>query len=184
MIYLASTSPRRKKLLKQYGIVFKTIRPDYHEKNGPKDPPSITVKKHALAKAVSCVSRVKEGVILGSDTIVYFRGNIIGKPKNFSDAINILSDLQARWHVVYTGVAVLTIKDRKIIKKKTFVEKTKVHLKKMDRPEILRYLKKIKPLDKAGSYAIQSKNTGIITQVQGLLSNAIGLPIERLERYL
>src|SRR3989338_1054660 len=79
MIYLASTSPRRKGLLKDAGITFKTIRPDYEEKNERERSPAALVKKHALEKAVSCAAKVKGGRILGSDTIVYCAGHVIGK---------------------------------------------------------------------------------------------------------
>ena len=186
MIFLASSSPRRKKLLKEAGVIFRSICPDYDEKQSVgatrrvAPTPSVFVKKHAFAKAASCVSRVKEGVILGSDTVVYFSGRVIGKPKNHADAFKILTLLQGRWHVVYTGVALLKISNRRIINKKVFVEKTKVRLRAMDRMAIEIYFKKINPLDKAGAYAIQSDKANIIADVKGSLANATGLPVERL----
>lgn len=184
MIYLASTSPRRKRLLKEAGIKFKAIQPHYEEKNHHKMPPAELVKKHAVEKAASCVARIKEGTMLGSDTIVYCGGHVIGKPRHRPDAFKILSRLQGRWHTVYTGVAVLEVKGGKILKQKVFCERTKVKLKAMDRAAIKRYFSIINPLDKAGAYAIQSKNVGIIDAVKGSLSSAIGLPIEQLRKYL
>ncbi len=190
MIFLASTSTRRKKILKDLGVAFKTLRPNYDERQSVEatrrvaSTPSAFVKKHAFAKAVSCVSKIKEGVILGSDTIVYCDKKIMGKPKNRADAFKILGCLQGRWHEVYTGVALLNVRDHKIREKKIFMEKTKVRLRPMGYLEIRRYFKKIDPLDKAGAYAIQSKQSGIITDIKGSLSNAIGLPVERLKNYL
>ena len=187
MIYLASTSLRRKKILKQLGVTFKVIHPDYGEKKptGKQHAsPATLVKKHSLAKAVSCASKVEEGMILGSDTIVYFSGKIIGKPKNLTEAFNILKQLQGSWHTVYTGVAVLRVQKHKIFRKKVFAEKTRVRLKPMSHIAIQSYLKKINPLDKAGAYAIQSNRTSIIAEVRGSLSNAIGLPVERLKQFL
>ena len=184
MIYLASTSPRRRKLLKEASIAFRAVRPDYEEKNYHRISPVMMVKKHALEKAVSCVCKVREGKLLGSDTLVYCDGEIVGKPKNMKDAFRILNLLQSRWHTVYTGVAVLEIKDHHIVKKRIFSEKTKVCIKPMSRLAIKSYFKKINPLDKAGAYAIQSKGANIIAEVKGSLSNAIGLPVESLRGYL
>ena len=182
MIYLASTSPRRKKILKELGIVFKTVTPDYVEENtaGAAPKPASLVKRHALAKAVSCLSKVKEGRIIGADTIVYCQKRIIGKPRHYQDALRIAGFLRDRWHTVYTGVALLTVKGHRVRKKKVFYEKTKVRLKPMTRRETEKYFKKINPLDKAGAYAIQSKRASIIAEIKGSISNAMGLPVEKL----
>ena len=183
MIYLASTSPRRKKLLKEAGIAYKTLKPDYIEKNESHIPPAALVKKHALAKAASCISKISEGRILGSDTLVYCDDRIIGKPKDRQDAFEILSQLQGRWHTVYTGVAILDVQNGQIVGRNVFSEKTRVCLKPMDATAIKNYFKKINPMDKAGAYAIQTKQTNIIAEVKGSLSNAIGLPVEQLKKY-
>ena len=180
MIYLASTSPRRKKILKELGIVFKTVTPDHVEENEPKASPAFLVKRHALAKAISCVSKVKDGRILGADTIVYCQKRIIGKPMHYQDALRIAGFLRDRWHTVYTGVALLTVKGHRVRKKKVFYEKTKVRLKPMTRRETEEYFKKINPLDKAGAYAIQSKRASIIAEIKGSIYNAMGLPVEKL----
>ncbi|OIO36995.1 MAG: septum formation protein Maf [Candidatus Omnitrophica bacterium CG1_02_46_14] len=180
MIYLASTSPRRKRILKEFKIGFKAIKPNYEEKNHPRLLPGTLVRKHALAKAVSCLLKVKEGTILGVDTLVFCKNKIIGKPLNAKDAFKILNFLQGSWHTVYTGVAILKVQDHKIIQRRVLVEKTKVRLKPLDRSAIELYFKKISPLDKAGAYAIQTKKANIISEVKGSLYNAIGLPVERL----
>src|SRR3989338_836778 len=103
MIYLVSTSPRRKKLLREAGIRFRVLHPNYHEKPIPGLGPAALVKKYAFEKATSAISLVKDGTLLSADTIVYFKGRVIGKPKNRRDAVRILSKLQGRWHTVYTG---------------------------------------------------------------------------------
>ena len=184
MIYLASTSPRRKKILQKLRLRFRVISTSYEEKNETNKPPSVLVKKHALAKAVSCVSKVRDGIILGADTLVYCKNNIIGKPKNLKEASEILYHLQGGWHTVYTGVAILHIKHGRMLKKTVFSERTRVRLRAMNRMAINSYFKKINPLDKAGAYAIQSKQVNIVEEVRGSLTNAIGLPMERLKRYL
>ena len=177
MIYLASTSPRRKTLLKQHGIIFKMVRPNYDESNDSNLSPARLVKKHAFEKGKSCVRFVKNGVILAADTIVFLKREVIGKPKNRKDAVRMLKKLQGRWHRVYTGVALIQVHLGKIKRKNVFFEFTQVKLKPMSIKDIRRYFRNINPLDKAGAYAIQSKKSNIIAEVKGSLTNAIGLPI-------
>ena len=120
--------------------MFKAIIPDYEEKNTPKTLPSILVKRHASAKAVSCLFKIKKGMIIGADTLVYCENKIIGKPKSRREAFKILSFLQGRWHTVYTGVAILNIRNSRIFKEKIFTEKTHIRLKVMDHQAIKKYL--------------------------------------------
>jgi septum formation protein len=180
-LYLASESPRRKRLLREAGVKFKTLKAPYHEAKHRKMAPSALVKKHALGKALAAVKRVKEGSILAADTIVYFQGRIVGKPSSLKDAVKTLQALQGRSHTVYTGVAFLEVRQRIVAKKRVFVERTKVSLVRMDEKRIRSYFRRIDPLDKAGSYAIQDKGAGIVKKVEGSFSNAVGLPMERLK---
>lgn len=92
----------------------------------------------------------------------------------------VLEKLQGRWHFVYTGVALLKMASGRIAKKTVFFEKTKVCLQKLTPGGIKNYFKKVTPLDKAGGYAIQSRRCGIVQEVRGSYSNAIGLPIEKV----
>ena len=180
MIYLASTSPRRKALLKKAGVTFCLLKPAYEENNDLKGRPSKIVQVHAVEKAESCREQVKNGIILAADTIVYLEGKTIGKPKNMKNARFILRKLQGRWHSVYTGVAMFKIVSGRVVKKTIFFEKTKVRLEELSPKRIENYFKKVNPLDKAGAYAIQSRRGGIVQEVRGFFSNAAGLPIERV----
>ncbi len=180
MIYLASTSPRRKTLLKKAGIVFCILKPSYREDNNLKGPPSKVVQVHAVKKAQSCREQVKDGTLLAADTIVYLEGEMIGKPKDLKKARLMLKKLQGRWHSVYTGVAIFKIASGRIVKKTIFFEKTQVRLVRLTPKGIENYFKKMNPLDKAGAYAIQSHRGGIVQEVRGLFSNAVGLPIEKV----
>ncbi|MGH7198666.1 MAG: Maf family protein, partial [Candidatus Omnitrophota bacterium] len=83
-------------------------------------------------------------------------------------------------HEVYTGVAILWVKRSKLLKRIEFCEKTVVRLKKMGRAEMAASFRRINPLDKAGGYAIQSKNSGVFQILKGSYLNAVGLPAERL----
>ncbi len=184
MIYLASTSPRRRFLLKKAGISFRILKPRYQEDDRLKAPPSEIVRIHAIEKAKSCVDQAKDGILLAADTIVYLDGEVIGKPENMKHARQILLKLQGRWHAVFTGVSIFKIKSGRIAKKTVFVEKTKVRLKTLTPKGIENYFKKINPLDKAGAYAIQSPHGGIVMDVKGHFSNAIGLPVETVLKKL
>ncbi len=180
MIYLASRSPRRQLLLKNAGLRFKVKHPNYHEKPIPGAGPSKLVSTHALQKALSLAPKIKEGTILGADTIVYFKKKVIGKPRDLKHALSTLSNLQGKWHTVFTGVALIQVKNHQVLSKTVFYEKTKVKIRAMSQADIVKYFKKIQPLDKAGAYAIQSKHAGIVEQIKGSFSNAVGLPMEKL----
>jgi len=183
-IYLASSSPRRKKILRKLNISFKVIVPHYKERHLSGLSPAQLVKAHAVGKAASSVKKIREGIIISADTIVYFQRRVIGKPGNIREAFKILESLQSRWHEVYTGVALFKIKSGSVVKKIIFFEKTGVLLKKMTRPDIERYFKKINPLDKAGAYAIQSKQSKIIKKIKGSFSNVAGFPKEKFIKAL
>ncbi len=184
MIYLASTSPRRKALLRKAGIQFRVVQPDYDEFMTRKTPPSQVVQIHAVKKAESCRRKIKNGILLAADTLVYLKGEAIGKPRNMREARLILGKLQGRWHWVYTGVALLKLVSGRTLKKLVFFEKTKVRLKKLSPRQIKNYFLRVHPLDKAGAYAIQSAHGGIIQAVKGPLSNAVGLPVEKVREKL
>ena len=181
MLYLASESPRRAKLLKDAGISFKALKAPYHEVSHRHLSPSALVKKHALGKALAAAKKLKDGKVLAADTVVYFGRKIIGKPSSLAAAAGILHSLQGRAHTVYTGVAFLEIRRGRVTRKRSFYEKTVVHLKKMNEKDIRRYFRRVDPLDKAGAYAIQARGAGIVRKVEGSFSNAVGLPMEHLK---
>ncbi len=181
MIYLASTSPRRKKILREAGVSFCVLSPEYHEKPIPGAGPAKLVRMHALGKALSAARLIPKGKILSADTVVYFKKKIIGKPSGMKDAFRILNLLQGKRHEVYTGVALLEVESGRIVKKIVLTEKTSIRLRALDQKAITAYFKKVNPLDKAGAYAIQVKRGSIVEEVRGSFLNAVGLPLERLQ---
>jgi septum formation protein len=183
MIWLASTSPRRKVILRRLGVRFRTVIPAYEERNPGCRAPAALVRLHALEKASAVGRSVREGIVIGADTIVWFGGKTIGKPKNLAEARKTLAKLQGQWHVVYTGVALLNIHRRVVRRRHVYVEKTRVLIRSMSDKEIRRYFRRINPLDKAGSYAIQARFS-IVERIQGSLFNAMGLPAESLIKNL
>ncbi len=130
------------------------------------------------------MAHVRNGIILGADTVVVHGSRILGKPRNMKGAERMLGELLGRSHQVFTAVALIKMKNGLPVKRLVFVEKTWVRLKKMELPELRRYLKRIGPLDKAGAYAAQASGTGVVESVKGSFSNVVGLPIEKLQKHL
>ena len=178
-LYLASASPRRKEILKRMGIRFRQIPSSYREKPMPGMPPSKLVLEHARGKALKAVG-VGKGFVLAADTIVYCQGCVFGKPRNLQEAQQMLSGLAGRSHDVYTGVVLRNVETGTM---KMAFEKTRVKIKRLDSNEILNYLRRVNPLDKAGAYAIQMRPK-IVEKIRGSYSNVMGLPVEKVRNLL
>ncbi len=183
-IYLASVSPRRKSLLRKAGIKIQVIEPDYEEKNNARLSPLALTKKHALGKAFSAAHKIKQGILISADTVVYLNGKILGKPKNRRHALKMLLNLCGKWHQVVTGVVLLKIENGKIRKKIVFSETSSVYLNSLNNNEIQKYFKQVNPLDKAGAYAAQSDHFGLVREIRGSFTNVVGLPMEKLKNKL
>lgn len=187
-IYLASASPRRKELLKQVGISFKTM-PSTVEEKITKTQPNEVVEELSYQKAVDvCTNLTAEGredfVVIGADTVVSCWGEILGKPKDKEDAIRMLHNLQGGSHQVYTGVTLAwKYKDMSAMYV-TFSECTDVTMYSMTDEEIKRYVDSGEPMDKAGAYAIQGLCAAYIQGICGDYNNVVGLPVGRVCREL
>ena len=181
-IYLASKSPRRRKLLKQLGIKFKSLSVNISEDIIDGENPALTVKRLALHKANEATLKIKNGILITADTIVVLNNSTIGKPENKREAYKILSKLSGRTHIVYTGFVV-----RNIDKKKQIIdyEKTKVTFRKLSAKEIREYIKTGSPMDKAGAYGIQDDFGAVfIGKIEGCYYNVVGLPLAKLYKSL
>jgi septum formation protein len=140
------------------------------------------VKHNAVLKAQDVAGRIKKGVVVGADTLVY-GGNkeIIGKPKDLKDAKRVLHALFSKPHWVYTGVAVIDVETgRRVVD----YEKTKVFMLPLTDEEIDRYHRKVSPLDKAGGFDIEGHGSVFIHRIEGCYSNVIGLPVAKLATML
>lgn len=177
-IILASASPRRKKLLEQINLKFKTLSVDLDESRLPNEKPYRMVKRLAEEKLKLANQRVEHGIIISADTIVVLDGEIIGKPKNKKDAVTILKKLSGRKHTVYTGFAVFNTSTNKKI---CSYEKTYVQFRKLTNEEIFLYVESGSPMDKAGAYGIQDDFGAVFIQaINGCYYNVVGLPLSRV----
>ena len=186
---LASGSPRRKDLLEQMGISFEISAAHGEEINTKKLPWEI-VEELSLQKATEVADRfVKEQgvtqqtVVIGADTIVALRDEIMGKPENEEKAKEMLHKLQNETHQVYTGVTlvIMTEEGRQVV---TFHEKTDVIMYPMTKNQIEAYVATGEPMDKAGAYAIQGKCAAYVKGICGEYNNVVGLPVARLMQEL
>ncbi len=177
---LASASPRRKELLTQAGFTFKVI-PSTVEEHITKTVPEEVVMELALQKATDVYTSNKQNnlMVIGSDTIVAYDGEILGKPTDKEDAFNMLSMLSDRTHQVYTGVA-LIINENGCKNTVLFYERTDVTFSTITSQEIIDYIETGDPMDKAGSYGIQGPFAIHVKSIKGDYNNVVGLPIARI----
>jgi septum formation protein len=172
-LVLASTSPRRINLLKEFGIPFEAIDPGDAEKNVSHDPVS-HVREHAIAKAEAVAKKHTDRLILAADTIVVLDGKILEKPRSKQEAKAMLSALCGRTHTVISAVALIQ-KDTNYEDVRT--KETLVTMKRLGEEEIKAYVATGEPMDKAGAYAAQGIGAFIIERVEGCFYNVVGLPM-------
>lgn len=183
-IILASASPRRKELLKQIGLSFKTM-PSTKEEIITKETPEDIVEELSYQKAVDICGKLADSiqedfVVIGADTIVSAWGKIMGKPEDKEDACRMLTMLQGKSHQVYTGVTLAwKYKDTPAMFH-TFHECSDVTIFPMTDADIKSYVNSGEPMDKAGAYAIQGRFAAYIQGICGDYSNVVGLPVGRL----
>jgi MAF protein len=177
-LILASASVQRKKLLALLGIPFKVI-PSQVEEHAQVDHNFAHLVKHnALIKAKDVAARVKNGIVIGSDTLVCIgKKTIIGKPKTLAVAKKNLKHLMNTPHWVYTGVAVIDSTTGKTL---VDYEKTKVFMVPLTDKEIDMYHQRVPPFDKAGGFDIEGLGSVFIRRIEGDYSNVIGLPLAKL----
>jgi septum formation protein len=177
-IYLASQSPRRKSLLKQIGLKFKTFSVELDEEILDGEHPIKTVKRLSLEKLKLAETIVSEGIVITADTIVVIDGEIIGKPRTYSEAKVILKRLSGKTHFVYTGYSIKNIVKNKLI---TDYRKTSVTFRELSNSEINEYVKTGSPMDKAGAYGIQDDYGALfISKINGCYYNVMGLPLSKV----
>jgi septum formation protein len=177
-IYLASKSPRRKKLLEQINLHPEILHCHFDEEYQANQKPSIIAKKLALQKLDEAKKLNKKGILITADTIVVINGKILGKPASIHQAVFMLKSLSKKKHFVYTGFCVFNSLNGKIIND---YEKTEVTFRKLRENEIKEYVAGGSPMDKAGAYGIQDDYGAIfIEKINGCYYNVVGLPLTKV----
>ena len=181
-IVLGSNSPRRRELLAGLDIDFEVqtipgIDESFPETLRPDEVPVYIAKKKAEAYIPSMPA---DELLITADTIVWTFGEILGKPKDREDAIAMLRKLSGRVHEVITGVCITT-KEKTV----SFSASSAVCFAGLDEEEIIYYVDKYRPFDKAGSYGIQEWIGYVAVEaINGSFYNVMGLPIHQLYKNL
>lgn len=178
---LASASPRREALLRALWVEYRVI-PSVASEAGPlPETAAQCAKTLAHRKAAEVAARVREGLVLGADTIVECGGHLLGKPNDREEARRFLRLLRGRSHRVVTGLALVEGEGGRT---EVAHEVTEVRMRALTDAEIEAYVRTGEPLDKAGGYAIQGAAEGFIEWIQGSYTNVVGLPLGRLRTLL
>ncbi len=174
---LASSSPRRKKLLQRLDYPFDIILPDVDESIVALDSnPEKYCITLAEMKALSISQKYPHALVIGADTIVVLGGQILNKPDDCVQAENMLSMLSGQTHQVYTGVCLKWMKNNI---HHTFSEITMVTFRILDKEDILHYIVSCPPYDKAGSYGIQDWSAVYVKNIRGCYDNVVGFPLAK-----
>lgn len=179
-IILASGSPRRKTLFEWAELPFEILVSDADESFNQSDsPPDIALfiarNKNRAVRSMLTIHKTSS-VVVSADTIVVLDNTVIGKPRDRTDAINILRQLSGKTHSVITAVC---ITDEQ--KELAFYDTTHVSFHELDDDQIKHYVDRYKPYDKAGAYAIQEWIGVVgIRSIEGDFYNVMGLPISRV----
>jgi septum formation protein len=172
-LVLASGSPRRAEILERAGWPHEIIVAGIDETVLPNEDAAAYVQRLARSKAEAVASRLEEGLVLGADTTVVVANQILGQPVDDADARRMLRLLNAKWHDVLTGVAIVRVGGET----RVAYEKTRVRFAEMTEKEIDWYIATRGPFGKAGAYGIQGKASLFIEEIEGDYFNIMGLPI-------
>ncbi|WP_234121476.1 Maf-like protein [Clostridium hydrogenum] len=192
-LILASSSPRRKELLKKISDNFNVIESDFDEE---KIEFSSNVPRYVMTlaegKARSSLEKImneekysklkKSGaLIIGCDTVVEIDKSILGKPNNNDEAIMMLKKLSGKKHRVYSGIALVNSLTGEV---RSDFACTEVMFSKLSDSEIIKYVNSGESIDKAGAYGIQGKAAVFVEEIQGCYYNIVGLPLNKLYKMI
>tara|TARA_B100000945_G_scaffold319833_1_gene328099 strand:+ start:1542 stop:2159 length:618 start_codon:yes stop_codon:yes gene_type:complete len=178
---LASSSPRRKELLQKFNLAFDCYSPQIDEIRKKKEQAESFVKRMAIEKArkvqQSCLNLAKDVIVLAGDTIVFFNGQILGKPKTANHAKSMLRQLNGNLHSVLSGYSILDSASGNEI---TDVVCTRVKFQKIPLDLLEWYVSTGEPMGKSGAYSIQGQGLILVESIVGSYNNVVGFPIENI----
>ena len=175
-IILSSNSPRRKELLAGLDLDYEVRVVDGIDESYPHDLPASEIPVYISMKKAAAYTIAEGELVLTADTVVVLGDEVLGKPKDETDAKRMLRELSGKTHQVITGVCLTTTS-----KQQAFAVTTDVTFKTLTDEEIDYYVTQYKPLDKAGAYGIQEWIGYIgVTSLNGSYFNVMGLPVQRI----
>ena len=180
-LILASASPRRTELLRRAGFRFRVMPAAVEELEAtPGSAPDIALR-NAERKADLIAAQNPGSTVIGADTVVELDGMILGKPADPEDALRILMLLSGKRHNVLTGVC---IRNEAQNIRVVFTDRTAVWFRPFDTDTARQYISLVNVMDKAGAYGIQEQGDMLVERIEGLFSNIVGLPVERVAETL
>ncbi|OUJ74850.1 Maf-like protein [Hymenobacter crusticola] len=177
-LVLASNSPRRRQLLSDLGLPYE-IRLQEVDESFPAHLVRAEVAEYLAAHKAEAyrAALAPDEVVLTADTIVCLDDDVLNKPADAAEAIQMLTRLQGRVHDVYTGVCLLTGEGQRVV----FSDQTRVYFRALSPAEIEFYVQQYKPFDKAGAYGAQDWIGMVaVTRLEGSYFNVMGLPVHRV----
>jgi septum formation protein len=179
-LILASTSPRRQFLLKEAGFEFRIEKPDGDESFSDTMPVEKVPAFLASKKANTFKDKLKDEIVIASDTVVIINNRILNKPADRNEAIQMLTELSGETHTVITAVCLLSKE-----KMDLFDDRTEVTFSKLSLGEIEYYVDNFKPFDKAGAYGAQDWLGMVgIEKISGSYFTVMGLPMHKVYQHL
>lgn len=177
-IILASTSPRRKELLRQLiGDRFIVVPSSYKENNSKKIPPHELVLQHALGKAQQVATRYERAYVIGADTVIVHEDYILGKPKTKDAAIEMLKQISGSTVQCITGLAIVQGKEKIQIQDHEISELSMATISDKTAEQ---YVRLGESLDRAGGFAIEQHGAIFVKTINGCYSSIVGLPLFKL----
>lgn len=177
-LILASRSPRRRELLAEAGIKYRVL-PSHIEERTAYKRPDLIVRELAYKKALSVALKRPGSPVLGSDTLVYCKGEVIGKPAHYKDALRLLRLLNGSWQTVHTGVALIWL-DKGVFLAGS--DATRCKARRLPETELKALASKHH--DKAGAYAVQDKDDAFIEKMEGRYDTVVGLSMNLVRRFM
>ena len=178
-IILASKSERRQQLLKQIGLTDFIVREsDYQEDMSLDKKPAELAKFLAMGKAKEVGGHYEEGIVVAGDTMVFLADEVIGKPKDKNEAVNVLTKFSGKRVGLISGLALIDVKTGKAISDYGIGW---VKFRKLTAKEIADYVSSEKDiLNFAGGFGLLNKGAILAEAVEGDFFSIIGLPLAKL----
>jgi septum formation protein len=161
------------------GLEFEIRPADIDETYFDLEEPGAHAERLSREKASAIAADAPDAVVIGSDTVVIAGDTLLGKPRDESEAVDMLLTLQGREHIVATGLAVVS--DGSVT---SAVERVRVRFRDFDRELARAYVSTGEPMDKAGAYGIQGFGATLVERIDGDYFSVMGLPVSRLVRML
>lgn len=178
MLILASKSPRRRELLAEAGIKHRVV-PSHIDETSSYKRPDLVVRELAYKKALSVALKHPGAPVLGSDTIVYCKREILGKPDGHRDAMRLLRLLNGSWQAVHTGVALVWLEKGIFL---AGADVTRCKARRLPEAELKALASKHH--DKAGAYAVQDKDDAFIEKMEGRYDTVVGLSMHLVRKFI